>query len=448
VFFAVAITTLAGAALSARAIAARHRDAMRLAAGWQAMAAIERARAAVRALEAACRGPAVPGGPDRCAEAGDEVAAAAGGLRAAHLAQGGPLADLLEELAPTAAGGSGPERSPAVAPAEPDVALRAVAEDQRRVVAEHERRAVGSASDARALVLAANAALLALVVIAALAVQGHLRERGRREAEQARAVALHQELLGIVGHDLRSPLSAIAGSAALLARAPDLPSSGVRLAQRIVSSAGRMSRLVRDLLDLTRVRAAGGLPISPEQVDLGELCRRIAQEVRTARPDALIACDEEGDLRGEWDPGRLEQLVSNLVTNACLHGASGRPIRVRARAAGAAVELEVHNEGPPIPPELLPHVFEAYQRGAGAPGAEGSLGLGLHIARTVVEAHGGRLAVASGAGGTTFTARLPRAAPGAGSRSGAPASPPPSALPSTRPPLPAAGRERAVTRAR
>ncbi len=286
-----------------------------------------------------------------------------------------------------------------------EAALAALREDARELAA-RERAAERSVSLAIGVVVATDFALLLLVAIAAFAVRGHLRERERREVEHARVLQLQQQLLAMVGHDLRTPLNAIAGSAALLARAPDLPSSRVRLAQRIVSSAGRMSRLVRDLLDFTRVRTEGRLPVSPEPVNLGALCRRIAQEITTARPGTIVDCEVEGDVTGEWDPARLEQVVSNLVTNACHHGAAGRPVVVRVTGLDDAVRIAVHNEGPAIPPDVLPHIFEPFMRGD-EHGDPAGLGLGLHIVRTLVEAHGGTIDVTSDEGGTTFAVVLP-----------------------------------------
>jgi signal transduction histidine kinase len=273
-------------------------------------------------------------------------------------------------------------------------------------VAASARRAERSAHVATGVLVATDVAVLLLAGIAVAGLCGHLRERERRESEHLRLLQLHGQLLGMVGHDLRTPLNAIAGSALLLARASDLPTSRVRLAQRIVASAGRMSRLVRDLLDFTRVRSEGHLPVSPEPVNLGALCRRVALEITAARPGTLVRCEVEGDVTGEWDPSRLEQVVSNLITNACHHGAAGRPVDVRVTGFEDVVRIAVHNEGSPIPGDVLPHIFEPFRRGDGRADAPG-LGLGLHIVRTLVEAHGGTVEVSSGNDGTTFSVMLP-----------------------------------------
>ncbi len=436
-FAAVVAATLAGALLSSRMLDARRMDAAGVASTWRAFAAMERVLSQLRKAEAASRDQAASGSDAarrRYAEARSEVDAAMEQLRTALAGRpDGPrlsvlsgdlraalaALDRLDEPPARRQAGQGGDVSgqdgtrAALERAEAGIAeLQAL---ERNELARQERRAAQSTSVSTFVVVSTDVALLLLVGFAVFAVRGHLRERERREVEHRQVVELQQLLMGIVGHDLRTPLSAITGSAAVLARASDLPSSRVRAAQRILSSAGRMSRMIRDLLDYTRARVGGALPVSPEPTHLGELCGRIVQEVSAARPRSLIRITEEGDLTGAWDPARLEQVFSNLVANACHHGREGSPVAVRVAGAPAAVLVEVHNEGPPIPAEVLPHIFEPFRRGAaGRAEADGSLGLGLFIARTVVEAHGGTIEVATGSGGTTFKVALPRTlAPGA-----------------------------------
>lgn len=131
-------------------------------------------------------------------------------------------------------------------------------------------------------------------------------------------------------------------------------------------------------------------------------------EIRAGQPDAVVRLQAGGDLRGEWDPDRLAQVVSNLVGNGIQHG-SGTPVTLTARGDGDSVTLAVHNGGPPIPPDVLPFVFEPLARGRGE-SAGHSIGLGLFIARAIVLAHGGNIQVNSSTdAGTTFTVRLPKA---------------------------------------
>jgi signal transduction histidine kinase len=411
VFTAVAAATVASGVLLSRVLADRREQAATVAQGWRTVAALERARSVLLEAEAACGGPVAPAA--RCAATKGELERVVTDLRAAMAYRPdrrravARLETMLRGFVGTVARGTwlgGGNARPATA----EAALTAFQQEEARELTVRERNAERSASLATVVVVATDVALLLLVAIAAFSVRGHLREREQREREHARVLQLQQQLLGMVGHDLRTPLSAIAGSAALLARDRDLPSSRVRLVQRIVSSAGRMSRLVRDLLDFTRVRTEGHLPVSPEPVNLGALCRRVAQEVAAARPRTIVCCEVEGDVTGEWDPARLEQVVSNLITNACQHGTLGRPVQVRVTGLDDAVRIAVHNEGPPIPHDVLPHIFEPFRRGDERPGRTG-LGLGLHIVRTLVEAHGGTIDVTSGEGGTTFAVVLPAA---------------------------------------
>jgi signal transduction histidine kinase len=231
-------------------------------------------------------------------------------------------------------------------------------------------------------------------------------QEARREAERARKA--QEQLMAVVGHDLRTPLSSIRIAAWLLAKRGDLTPEQAGTVKLMASSAGRMSALLRDLLDLDRARHGLGVALDRERVDLGELAERTILEFTDGAARLTLAAS--GDLALDGDPGRLAQVLSNLVGNALQHGA-GTPVKVALAGGEGAVVVTVHNGGPPIPAELLPEVFEPFRRGA-APGARrGSVGLGLFIVREIVRAHGGAVEVHSTAdAGTTFTVRLPRGA--------------------------------------
>ena len=215
------------------------------------------------------------------------------------------------------------------------------------------------------------------------------------------------QFIGVLSHDLRTPLSAVTAGAALLAVPEDNPERRGRVAARIMNSAQRMARMIGDLLDLTRTRLGGVLPLERRPVDLQQVCEEALMEIRAGQPDAVLRWEGSGDLRGEWDPDRLAQVVSNLVGNAIQHG-SGTPITLTAHDQGDSVTLSVHNGGPAIPAEVLPFVFEPLARGRGD-GASHNIGLGLFIARAVLSAHGGHIQVSSSAdAGTTFTVELPK----------------------------------------
>ncbi|WP_395841564.1 ATP-binding protein [Cystobacter fuscus] len=233
-------------------------------------------------------------------------------------------------------------------------------------------------------------------------------ERLRRTAE------FRERFLGIVGHDLRNPLGAIDLSARVLDRSGHLDESEHRMVGRIRASTERMTRMIGELLDFTRGRLGGGMPVHPQVADLAAICREALDEVRTSLPGARVRLRVLGHGAGEWDAGRLSQVISNLVSNAVHYSPQGKPVRVTLRGEGVDhVVLTVHNHGPPIPPELLPVLFEPFRRGPGTgPSNQDGLGLGLYIVRQIVLAHGGQLEVSSSAEqGTTFSVRLPRIHP-------------------------------------
>jgi signal transduction histidine kinase len=216
------------------------------------------------------------------------------------------------------------------------------------------------------------------------------------------------QFIGILSHDLRTPLSAISVGAPLLAAPEDNPQRRSRVVARIINSAQRMERMIGDLLDLTRARLGGAIPLNRRPADLQQICEEALIEIRAGQPDAVVRFEGTGDLRGEWDADRLAQVVSNLVGNAIQHG-GGTPVTLTGHEDGQAVTLAVNNGGAPIPHDMLPFVFEPLARNHGKP-ARGSIGLGLFIARAIVSAHRGDIEVHSSADvGTTFTVKLPKA---------------------------------------
>ena len=220
--------------------------------------------------------------------------------------------------------------------------------------------------------------------------------------------------LGILGHDLRNPLNAIMLSAHELCEdlGPDGPEQ-VRPASQIAISAETMGRMLGDFLDFAGSRLGRDIPITTAPMDLGVLCQEVVAEMRAAFPDRTLRLQSQGDLAGEWDPGRIRQILSNLIGNAVQHGAPTSPISISAEGAESGIRLAVHNEGRPIPRELLSRIFDPLARGSKAEpqarGLAGSMGLGLYIAREVVEGHGGSIDVRSSTKeGTVFTVLLPR----------------------------------------
>jgi PAS domain S-box-containing protein len=232
------------------------------------------------------------------------------------------------------------------------------------------------------------------------------RMRDEQRLRQARD--FEQQLIGIVSHDLRNPLSAILlGASSLLAR-EDLSDRTVASIARIRSAAERAARLIRDLLDLTRARLGGGIPIQPRAAELRHVAQQVVDELEPSYADRKISVEASGDTRGQWDPDRIAQVIGNLVTNALKYGARGTPVTVRIAAEDGEVRLSVHNQGAPIPAEVIPTLFEAGGRAAPDPTGR-SVGLGLFIVDRIADAHGGRVEVRSAEeDGTTFTVWLPR----------------------------------------
>jgi signal transduction histidine kinase len=255
----------------------------------------------------------------------------------------------------------------------------------------------------------ATLALLLLMLAAARTVRNEIRERERLAGALEAQLGLQQQLMAIVGHDLRNPLAAIKNQAVLLARADRLTDPQREDLTRITSNARRMERLIRDLLDFTRLHAGVELPVTPVETDLVALVRRATSDLGRDAEDR-VTVEGRGDVGGAWDPDRLEQVAANLVSNALKHGPPRRPIRVVVDGHGEEVALSVSDEGGALAAAEQATLFEPFrgtQAGQAVPGA--SVGLGLYVVRRIAEAHGGRVAVDSAEGrGTTFTVRLPR----------------------------------------
>ncbi|MFC5499707.1 ATP-binding protein [Caenimonas terrae] len=219
-------------------------------------------------------------------------------------------------------------------------------------------------------------------------------------------------LLGVLGHDIRTPLGAVRMSAQLLERTKGLDERQSKAVQRILSSSDSMRSMVDELLDFTQTSLGMRLPISRVPSDLGSVCAEVLAELEALHPERDISLACEGDLSGQWDAGRVGQMLSNLVSNAIQHG-NELPVTVTARAGAGDVSIAVHNKGRPVRPQSLATLFEplaqAKDMGGDRHSGSSGLGLGLYIARQIAVAHGGSLEVVSSEqDGTTFTARLRR----------------------------------------
>jgi signal transduction histidine kinase len=221
--------------------------------------------------------------------------------------------------------------------------------------------------------------------------------------------ATKERFLGILGHDLRTPLGAIITAGKFMREMGGLAPTVDKLAATIVSSGERMNAMVDDLLDFTRSQLGHSFPIVRQPVDLEKLLHTSVEEVKAAHPKMMLKLETSGDLRGEWDQARLSQVLSNLLSNAISHGSAGTPVTVKARGEGSRVIITVHNSGQPIPEDQLEQIFLPLSRSSSKSANADHLGLGLYIADQIVSAHSGTIGVESSpTDGTTFTVCLPR----------------------------------------
>jgi signal transduction histidine kinase len=264
--------------------------------------------------------------------------------------------------------------------------------------------------------------------ITSLAAVAWENAEGLSRAEEA--VRVRDEFLAIASHELRTPLTPLQLELDRFERT--LRSAGSpnpRLATGLEAMSRqtlRLAKLVETLLDVTRI-TGGALELELEELDLaelvGEVVERFAAEAKEAGCALTVA--GAGPVRGRWDPLRLEQVITNLLTNAVKYGA-GKPVEVRLHTTSEAVLVEVQDQGIGLEGQDLARIFARFERAASAR-QYGGLGLGLYIARQLVEAHGGRITVSSAPGkGATFTVMLPwfaRVAVGAAAPAAAPAPP-------------------------
>ena len=217
--------------------------------------------------------------------------------------------------------------------------------------------------------------------------------------------------VGTLIDDFRAPLAAVHNAAHELLMRGKLDDQQVNRVSQIESSTSRINQLISDLIDAARIRLDKGIPIVPAPMDIGTAVQDAAKEVQAAHPDRRISTETSGNLKGEWDPARVAQILSNLIANAILLGSKNSAIDVAAKGSGEEVILTVHSEGA-IPPNAVATVFDPLPRGEDEKQIQNErvrLDLGLFVTQGIVTAHGGRITVTSSEEkGTNFTVHLPR----------------------------------------
>ncbi len=225
--------------------------------------------------------------------------------------------------------------------------------------------------------------------------------------------------LAILGHDLRSPLAAVANSGLVLASPGVLPAgAALDAARRVNRGAAKMGAMIRDLLEYTRTRLGRAIPISPQMTSMKEICALAVDEIRAVHPERVFKLEASGELQGQFDSDRMQQVLSNLLNNAVQHGTASQPITLSAQGEPEKITVRVKNYGRRIPADQLHVIFNPLvqipqEQAHEDSDTSTSLGLGLYIAHEIVAMHGGTMmAESSEEHGTVFSAHLPRARPG------------------------------------
>jgi len=206
-----------------------------------------------------------------------------------------------------------------------------------------------------------------------------------------------------LSHDFRGPLANASNYLELLRRNAD-PERSTHFATRALLNLRQLGRMIGELLDVTQAGAGGGLAIKPQPCDAAVIARDVLEDLRSLHGDSFVL-NVVGETTGHWDCERLKQALHNLLDNAVKYGRPGAPVSVHVTSTQGRTMMSVHNEGEPIPPEVIPELFRAFQRAPNAvSGDKPGWGLGLMLVQAIADAHGGSVGVESSRElGTTFT---------------------------------------------
>ncbi|ESQ74058.1 sensor histidine kinase KdpD [Asticcacaulis sp. AC402] len=217
--------------------------------------------------------------------------------------------------------------------------------------------------------------------------------------------ALREQFIAVLGHDLRNPLSAIISGMQLMSKG-QMDAQQATVAKLVSTSADRMSGLIDDIMDFARGRLGDGMTLARNFVQLDPFLTQVIDELRSTWPTRTIKAEVSLLDAVYCDPGRLSQMLSNLLANALIHGATEGPVFIRAFCQNGVFELSVSNTGDPIATADIARLFQPFTRDEVRPCRSG-LGLGLYIASEIARAHGGQLHATSTADETRFTFRMP-----------------------------------------
>lgn len=262
----------------------------------------------------------------------------------------------------------------------------------------YERELLNAHKTAEALLQEKTAAELAL-------------HQAQAELSEAYAIAQRralfaEQMVAIVSHDLKNPLTAIRMASDFLSRG-ERTAKERQLLGHIGQSSERAQRMIADLLDFTQARVGQGIVIKAAPLDLHGVIHRAVDELRVAFPKATLEHHAQGHGDANLDADRVQQIIGNLVANSVAYGDLQQPITVTSRLGDGACEVSVHNYGAAIPEALLAGLFEPMTRGTDQGSDVRSVGLGLYIVRELAKVHGGDVAVSSCAtAGTTFTVKF------------------------------------------
>ncbi|MGE1155535.1 PAS domain-containing sensor histidine kinase [Pseudomonas kitaguniensis] len=236
-------------------------------------------------------------------------------------------------------------------------------------------------------------------------------QQAQAELSEAYAIAQRralfaEQMVAIVSHDLKNPLTAIRMASDFLSR-DQRTAKESQLLGHIAQSSERAQRMIADLLDFTQARVGHGITIKAAALDLHEVIQRAVDELRVAFPKATLEHRAEGTGQACLDADRVQQIIGNLVANSVAYGDLLRPITITSRLGAGGCEISVHNHGAVIPAALIAVLFEPMTRGTDQGSDVRSVGLGLYIVRELARVHGGDVAVSSCAtNGTTFTVKF------------------------------------------